>query len=51
MKKYYIEYEVTGTLTIEVNADSEEEAYLKAEQKFEAADLNNMVVNTAYIID
>lgn len=51
MEKYYIEYKVTGTLTIEVNADSEEEAYEKAEQKFETADLNNIVINTAYIVE
>lgn len=48
MKTYYITYVVDGRLTIKIDAENEEQAYEKAEQEFEIADLNEMEIVSAY---
>lgn len=51
MEKYYITYVVHWKLTIEVDAENEEQAHELAEKEFETVDLNEMEIGFAWEID
>ena len=51
MQDYYITYSISWKLTIKVKSETEEEAYKLAEEEFNDADLNEMVIDHAYARD